>query len=65
MDIVKKMLLVFKKHHITGVYGLINGDKQLNLMDLVFSKNGLKQAIIWVIIHSIILILLKLTVATI
>ena len=27
MDIVKKMVSVFKKHHITGVYGLINGGK--------------------------------------
>lgn len=27
MDVAKKMLRVFKKHHITGVYGLINGDR--------------------------------------
>lgn len=27
MDIAKKMLSVFKKHHISGVYGLINGNK--------------------------------------
>jgi peptidoglycan-N-acetylglucosamine deacetylase len=27
MDIVKKIIFVFKKHNITGVYGLINGDK--------------------------------------
>ena len=27
MEIVKKMLAVFKKHHISGIYGLINGDK--------------------------------------
>jgi peptidoglycan-N-acetylglucosamine deacetylase len=27
MDITKKTLSVFKKHHISGVYGLINGDQ--------------------------------------
>lgn len=27
IDLVKKMLLVFKKHHVSGVYGLINGNK--------------------------------------
>src|SRR5439155_5299712 len=27
MDVAKKMLSVFKKHHISGVYGLINGSK--------------------------------------
>lgn len=27
MDIANKMLAVFKKHHINGVYGLINGSK--------------------------------------
>jgi peptidoglycan-N-acetylglucosamine deacetylase len=27
LEVAQKMLLVFKKHHIGGVYGLINGDK--------------------------------------
>ena len=27
MDVAKKMLSVFKKHHINGIYGLMNGDR--------------------------------------
>src|SRR3990167_6486241 len=42
VDIVKQMLLVFKKHHITGVYGLMNGD--LIAMD----KDDLTALKIWV-----------------
>jgi len=33
LDIIKKMLAAFKKHHITRVYGLINGNKLDKISD--------------------------------
>ncbi len=41
LEITQKMLVVFKKHHLSGVYGLINGDKIEN------SSEGLAVAKEW------------------
>lgn len=38
-DIAKKMIVIFKKHHINGIYGLINGDK----VDEPYGSNVLKE----------------------
>lgn len=42
MEIAQKILLVLKKHHITGVYGLINGDTANSI------PNGLVMLQTWI-----------------
>lgn len=43
MDVAKKILAVFKKHHISGVYGLINGNKiENNAEGLMISQEWIK-----------------------
>ena len=60
LDVATKILAVFKKHHIKGIYGLLNGRKIEESKDgLTVLQEWLKADNYWVIIHSAILILLK------
>lgn len=42
MDVAKKIISVFKKHHISGIYGLINGEKIKN------EQNGIEVLNEWI-----------------